>query len=97
LGVEELSALRTAEPDSPISVFDLRKPMIASDGFFAHKTLIIRRVEAVRIAVAHLIRCARGDHFQPNNRSPLVPRCRRALPTFGFGERGWSIRFLEAA
>lgn len=65
MGVEEFSALRTAEPDSPISVFDLREPMIARDGFFAHKTLIIPRVEAVRIVVAHLIRCARGDHFQP--------------------------------
>ena len=50
MSIEELGALQTAEPDGTISVFDLREPMIAGDGLFAHKTLSNPGLEALRTA-----------------------------------------------
>jgi hypothetical protein len=63
LGVEELCALRAAEPDGPITVLNLGEPVIASDGFFARKTLTIPGPEAVGIVVVHLIRLAARASF----------------------------------
>lgn len=58
-------------------MFDLRKPMIANDGLFAHKTLINPRLKAIQTVVAHLIRCSKGGR-----KTPWFPCVVESLPSF---------------